>query len=220
MGRWGVRYGVSVTKAADPGSANATGQVQAPATATTTLQDACSQLGGVAVPPGVYVNPFRSSSSISPSRIDMGVDYFGTGPIVALGNGTVTYSAASGTGWGPFSCSGGHGGAVVYRLTDGPDKGRFVYVAEGIIPTVPAITGGRPTPVRTGEAIATFTGCIEIGWGVAGGDGTMAAALGQECTGGDPGCHSTSCGENMSELIHAVGGPAGVPQGPIFGRGC
>ena len=212
---WGVRYGVSVAKAANPGAGNATGQVQAPASAPTAIEGQCSQLAGAQVAPGQYVNPFRSSTSIYPNRIDMGVDCTGTGPIDALGSATVTYSEPGGVGWGPYSCSGGYGGAVTYKLKDGPDAGRYVYVTEGIIPTVSA---GQQ--VHAGQQVATFTGCIETGWSTGDGANTMAAALGQACSTGDPGCVSTWCGNNMSELIHSLGAPAGIPQGPISGTGC
>jgi 3D (Asp-Asp-Asp) domain-containing protein len=210
---WGVHYGVSVTKAADPGTAAATGQLTAPASQQSQIQMQCGQLTGM--PVGGYVNPFRASTSITAGRIDMGVDYTGTGPIVAMGAGTVTYSQPSNAGWGPYSCTGGHGGAVVYRLAGGADRGRYVYVAEGIIPTVAA---GQP--LRPGQQVAMFTGCIETGWGSGSGDQPQAAALGQECQSGDAGCHSTACGQNMSQLIHALGGRAGIPQGPIHGVGC
>jgi murein DD-endopeptidase MepM/ murein hydrolase activator NlpD len=212
---WGVHYGVSVTKAASPGAGNTTGEAQAPATSATAIQAQCWQLAGAPVARGQYVNPFRSSTSIDPNRIDMGVDYAGTGPIDAIGNAIVTYAAPGGVGWGPFSCSGGHGAAITYRLTDGPDTGRYVYLTEGIMPTV--AVGQR---VAAGQPIATFTGCIETGWSTGVGANTMAAALGQQCKSGDPGCVSTWCGQNMSQLIHALGGPAGIPQGPISGTGC
>jgi 3D (Asp-Asp-Asp) domain-containing protein len=178
---WGARYGVTVTKAANPGAARATGQVQAPASAPTAIEAGCAQLAALHLAPGTYANPFAASQSITRGRIDMGVDLTATGPIDALGTGTVAYSQAAGTGWGPFSCSGGHGGAVVYRLAAGPDRGRYVYVAEGIIPTIAA---GQQ--VRAGQQIATFTGCIETGWASGAGDQPLAAALGQQCTTGDP----------------------------------
>lgn len=213
---WGTRSGVSVTKAANPGGASATGQLQAPASTPTTLQGACSQLAGAIVAPGQYVNPFRASASLTPLRIDMGVDYSGTRPIGAIGNATVTYSQPSGAGWGLASCQNGVDAGVVYQLTDGPDRGRSVYVTESVIPSVS--TGQH---VRAGQPVASFTGgCIETGWSTGGGgDGAMAAALGQACS-GDPGCHSTWCGKNMSDLIHALGGPAGLLQGAIYGSGC
>jgi 3D (Asp-Asp-Asp) domain-containing protein len=209
---WGARS-VSVTAAADPGAGNALGQVQAPALPTPPAGGGSCAASGA----GGYQNPFANSTSITPERIDMGVDYSGTGAIDALGTGVVTCAQPAGTGWGPFSCSGGHGGAVVYRLTGGPDAGRYVYVAEGIIPTV---TAGEQ--VQAGQPVATFTGCIETGWGQgAGGDGAMAAAVGQACTSGDAGCRSTWCGWSMSQLIHASGGPSGILQGGgVVGSGC
>jgi 3D (Asp-Asp-Asp) domain-containing protein len=214
---WGTRYGVTVTAAASPGAGNATGEIQAPPTLPTVTQTACSQLLATALPPGVYTSPFRTSTSVYPARIDMGVDYTGTGPIVALGDATVTYSQPSNAGWGPFSCSGGHGGAIVYQLDDGPDRGRYVYLAEGIIP---AVADGQH--VRAGDQVATFTGCIEIGWASGNGDQPMAQVTvpEQACTSGDDGCRSTWCGNDMSQLVEQLGGPAGIPQGPIYGDGC
>jgi 3D (Asp-Asp-Asp) domain-containing protein len=210
QGAWGARQ-VSVTPAADPGAGNALGQVQAPALPPPAGGMACSSS-----PAGGYQNPFASSTSLVPERIDMGVDYDGTGPIRALGAGTVTYSLAGGAGWGPFSCSGGHGGAVVYRLGDGPDAGRYVYLTEGIVPLV---TVGEQ--VQAGQTVASFTGCIETGWATGAGANTMAAALGQACSSGDAGCVSTACGWSMSQLIEATGGPPGIVQGErVVGSGC
>ena len=53
-----------------------------------------------------YANPWAQSQGLTPLRIDMGVDYTASGPIDAVGDGTITYSQAQGTGWGPYSCSG------------------------------------------------------------------------------------------------------------------
>jgi 3D (Asp-Asp-Asp) domain-containing protein len=214
---WGTRYGVTVTKAANPGAGSATGEIEAPPTVPSGPQAGCAQLLKTSLPPGVYANPFRTSTGIHRARIDMGVDYTGSGPIVALGDATVTYAQPSNAGWGPYSCSGGHGGAVVYQLADGPDRGRYVYLAEGIIPTA---TDGQQ--VRAGEQVATFTGCIEIGWASGNADQPMAEVTvpEQACTSGDAGCRSTWCGNNMSQLIETLGGPAGIPQGPIYGEGC
>ena len=58
---------------------------------------------------GGYQDPFAHATAIVPERIDMGVDYSASGPIDALGDGIVTYAQAEGAGWGPYSCSGGHG---------------------------------------------------------------------------------------------------------------
>lgn len=167
--------------------------------------------------PGGYVNLFKDSKNLSPSRIDMGVDYFGNGPIEAPGDADVVASAPGNIGWGPYSCTNGYGGGVVLKLTRGQYSGRTMYVTEGIIPKVTA-----PGHVTAGQPIATFTGCIEVGWSPPNstGYGEQAAALGQQCSGGDPGCHTTFCGQDMSNFIHSTGGPKGVPQGPVFGNKC
>ncbi len=214
---WGTRYGVSVTKAANPGSGSNLGQVSAPGTPVSlALQNGCAKSAGalgVNVPPGVYVNPFQQTTNMMPGRIDQGVDYTASGPILAIGNATVTYSQATGAGWGPYpSCDPNHDAAVVYTLTDGPDRGRPVYTAEGIVPLV-----NNGQHIHAGQPVATFDGCIEIGWGApGGGDGTEASALGQQAP-GDPGSWSTGCGASMSALIAALHGAPGILQGPIHG---
>jgi hypothetical protein len=45
-----------------------------------------------------YVNPL-GGARVRPERIDQGVDYAGSGTLVAIGGGTVTYVARTGTGW-------------------------------------------------------------------------------------------------------------------------
>ena len=210
---WGVRSGVTVSKAANPGAGWALGQAQSPVVTAAVGEQSC-------IGPGGYANPFVHSTSITPLRIDMGVDYTGTGPIGALGDATITLSTPYDPGWAnldgsAFACAGGHAGAVVYRLIDGPQTGRYVYVTEGIVPT--AQVGQH---VSADQAIATFTGCIETGWASGPGDTPMAAALGQQCASGDPGCHSTYCGQTMSDLIHAAGGPAGILVPPHTGSSC
>ena len=64
-------------------------------------------------------------------------------------------------------------------------QGRYVYVTEGIVPTVQAKAG------QAGQPIATFTGCIETGSGWRPRREPMAAVPGQACGSGDPGCRST-----------------------------
>ncbi len=69
-----------------------------------------------------YVNPVRAVGGLQRGRIDMGVDYAGSGPVLALAAGKVT--AASNNDSGPSSCWGRTcwpgGGIVVYRLLEGP----------------------------------------------------------------------------------------------------
>jgi murein DD-endopeptidase MepM/ murein hydrolase activator NlpD len=98
-----------------------------------------------------YVNPFGLSTNLVTGRIDQGVDFTGSGPIVAIGNAKVLQVGAP--GW-PEE------GGVLYQLLDGPLKGETIFVYEGVDATVqPGQT------VKAGEQIATFRpgGSIEIG---------------------------------------------------------
>jgi hypothetical protein len=72
-----------------------------------------------------YVNPLKDVSGLTPRRIDLGVDYAGSGPLLALGRGRVTMASDVDSGppscWA-ISCWPG-GGIVVYRLLDGRSPG-------------------------------------------------------------------------------------------------
>ena len=111
-----------------------------------------------------YVNPLGAVSGLGPYRIDMGVDYSGSGPLLALGDAKVTF--ASNNDAGPLSCWGiscwPGGGIVVYRLTDGPFAGKYVYYAENVTATVRA--GQR---VKAGQQVAILhfgSPNMETGW--------------------------------------------------------
>lgn len=165
------------------------------------------------VTPGQYANPLAHARNVVGQRIDMGVDYDGTGPIDAIGNAHVTFAGTHiGGGW---TCSTTVNGGVVYQLTDGPDQHKYIYVTEDAIPTVKA---GQT--VRAGQPIATgASGCIEIGW--ASGPGPSPIALQDGGFGDGSGCAAwrTAAGDNMSDLIHALGGPYGTCRDqPIRGH--
>ena len=66
--------------------------------------------------------------------IDMGVDYDGEGEIDAIGDAYITF-AGTGIGGG-WVCSTPTNGGVAYTLDDGPDQGKWVAVAEDVIPRV------------------------------------------------------------------------------------
>ena len=159
-----------------------------------------------------YVNPLRVVSGLTPRRIDLGVDYAGSGPLLALGRGRVTM--ASNTDSGPPSCWAiscwPGGGIVVYRLLDGPFAGKYVYVAEHI--TV-SVTAGQT--VSAGQQIATlYAGYPWSEWGWAAGPGPEALAMtdGNRCPCGDPGGWSTIDGRNMNQLLVRLGAPSGYLQ--------
>jgi hypothetical protein len=170
-----------------------------------------------------YVNPLSEVSNLQPSRIDMGVDYSGAGPILALGRAKVML--AGDRFGGPESCWGktcvpAPGDMIVYRLLDGPFAGRYVYVVENI--TV-AVKAGQT--VRAGQKIATLhqgSPNLEIGWATGRGVWTLAAARGHEGH-GDPGGWSSVEGRNFNDLLVWLGAPSGyvtsIPPGQRMPRG-
>jgi hypothetical protein len=138
-----------------------------------------------------YVNPF-ARAQVTASRIDQGVDYGGTGPIDALGSGRVVLVSATDSGWGNGD------GWVSYQLTDGAFAGEFVYVAEGITPTV-----HKGDVVAAGQQIGTFNGhSIETGFALGQGDLAMAHSVYHE--GAD-----TAAGRAMNALLASLGAPSG-----------
>jgi len=138
-----------------------------------------------------YVNPF-AHAQVTPSRIDQGVDYGGTGPIDALGAGRIVLTSTTDSGWGNGD------GWVSYQLTGGSYTGDYVYVAEGITPTV------RPGQmVSAGQQIGRFNGhSIEIGFALGQGDLALAHSVYQE--GAD-----TAAGRAMNALLASLGAPSG-----------
>ncbi|MDQ2802774.1 MAG: hypothetical protein M3Y41_08840, partial [Pseudomonadota bacterium] len=138
-----------------------------------------------------YVNPF-AHAQVTASRIDQGVDYGGTGPIDALGPGRVVLVSSTDSGWGNGD------GWVSYQLTSGAYAGDYVYVAEGITPTV-----HQGQLVAAGQQIGTFNGhSIEIGFALGQGDLAIAHSIYQE--GAD-----TAAGRAMDALLVSLGAPSG-----------
>jgi CSLREA domain-containing protein len=161
----------------------------------------------------IYLNPVRKVSGLTPRRIDLGVDYAGTGPLLAIGRARVTM--ASDTDSGPSSCWAiscwPGGGIVVIRLLDGPFAGKYVYVAEHITVSVRA---GQT--VSAGQQIATLHAGYpwsEWGWAAGPGPEAMAMADGHWChTCADVGDWSTIEGRNMNALLMRLGAPSGLFQ--------
>lgn len=145
-----------------------------------------------------YVNPL--GSGLKPARIDMGVDYTGSGPLYAIGSGTIKNVYNSGWPGGTF---------ISLLLDSGPYAGKYVYYAENIAPKVSV---GQH--VQAGQLVGTARGSypyVEVGWAASPGGGTtMAAQTGEQAKGGDPGAFSTAYGVSMSNLIQSLGGPAGI----------
>jgi hypothetical protein len=153
-----------------------------------------------------YVNPL-ANAAVKPERIDQGVDYAGSGTLVAIGSARVTFLATSDTGW--------PGAFIEYRLLGGADAGCYVFYAEGVIPASGLHQGETIAP---GQPIATIvprypTG-IEIGWGAGIGTKTYARLAGDWSAADDQDNVPTVAGENFSALIAVLGGPPGRVEGP------
>ena len=107
-----------------------------------------------------YVSPFKrmDSKNLVPGRVDQGVDYHGYGVIRAIGDAFIIHGTYDPAWYGYY---------IVYRLKNGPFKGKCIYVAEGIKPT-----RAEKTPVDAGDTIAQFgpnaapgrSPGIETGW--------------------------------------------------------
>jgi len=152
-----------------------------------------------------YVNPL-AGASVTPERIDQGVDYAGSGPLGAIGEAKVTYIGTSGTGW--------PGAFVEYQLLDGPDSGRFVYYAEGVSPAPGLSVGdtlhaGQPVA----RIIAGYSSGIEIGWGSGVGTQTAAQAAGEWSSAKDADSVPSGSGDSFSSLVASLGGPPGKIEG-------
>jgi hypothetical protein len=101
-----------------------------------------------------YTNPLRGLGALTALRIDQGVDYAGSGPVYALGPGTILDTASAGWPDGTY---------IAERLSTGPAAGQVVYVSENITPTVQV---GQQVNANTVIGMAhDASPYIETGWG-------------------------------------------------------
>jgi hypothetical protein len=157
----------------------------------------CSSSGSTG--PGdisAYKNPLRSISGLTSERIDEGVDYCGSGSIYAVGTGKVTFV---GSGW--FSS---YGPSVVYKLTDGPASGKYVYFSENINPRVH--TGDTVTSDSVIADMISGRPCTETGWAL--NDSSDEPAAGPDYHNYQDGT-AMAYGRNFSDFMKAIHGPAG-----------
>ena len=136
-----------------------------------------------------YVYPFGSGVTVE--RIDQGQDFGGTGPIKAIGKAKIISTGAP--GWPG-------GGGVLYRLLEGALAGKYIYVNEGIRPSVKA---GQL--VEAGATIGTLipgssTG-IEMGFANANGEPISHAEYA-----GKPDGFETKGGKAMAALLKSIKG--------------
>jgi hypothetical protein len=152
-----------------------------------------------------YVNPL-AHAAVAPRRIDQGVDYVGSGTLIAIGAARITFVGTVDTGW--------PGAFIEYQLLDGPEVGCWIYYAEGVTPS-PGVYAGET--VAAGQAIATIvpdsSSGIEIGWGAGNGNESYAAANGQWSQTHEADDIPSASGLYFSSLIAALGGPPGLIEG-------
>jgi hypothetical protein len=143
---------------------------------------------------------------VTGERIDQGVDYAGTGTLASIGAAKVTYVGTSDTGW--------PGAFIEYQLSDGPDRGCYVYYAEGVNPVAGLRVGAR---IRAGQAIATiipgWSSGVELGWGAGVSTRTYAAKMRQWSARKDSDSIASAAGKSFSSTVVALGGPAGKVEG-------
>jgi murein DD-endopeptidase MepM/ murein hydrolase activator NlpD len=159
---------------------------------------------------GLYVNPFKGAK-VTASRIDQGVDYVISGPIGAIGDAKIV-AILHYSGFGTY---------LVYQLTAGEFNTNYIYVSEGIVPTVkPGDT------VKAGDKIANGVGAIEIGWAQppSGGHGPNDVATATylpmaKITGGYIEGQRTAAGDNFNDLLVSLGVVSGTTGGrPTVGH--
>jgi hypothetical protein len=152
-----------------------------------------------------YVDPL-ARAAVAPRRIDQGVDYAGSGTLIAIGAARITYVDTGDTGW--------PGAFIEYQLRGGPEAGCWIYYAEGVTP-FPGVRTGET--VRAGQAIATIipnsSSGIEIGWAAGNGTESYAAANGQWSETHEADDIPSASGLYFSSLIAALGGPPGLVEG-------
>ncbi len=185
----------SVAIARDPAPSSAPAQAGPTSQASRTGQAAPSGSG--------YLNPLRAVSGLVLERIDEGVDFGGSGPVYALGDGVVT-AAETGSGWPG-------GGWITYQLTDGPDAGLVVYLAEDVTPAV--APGQHVTPDTVVGTMFAGADGIETGWGQA----NVPDAESDTPAAGDIGAggpYPTLVGISFDQVLQSVG----VPAAPNYGQ--
>lgn len=157
-----------------------------------------------------YTNPLRGVKNIQAERIDMGVDYGGTGPVYALGTGIIKNLTNS--GW----MYNGNDAFITEQLSSGPAKGDYVYVAEGCSVASGLHIGEQ---VTSNTVLCNMTSSIETGWAQPPGNGnTMASTTpGTYNSGEFNGNNTTAFGLNYNQLLVKLGAPSGKNQDPAMG---
>jgi hypothetical protein len=153
---------------------------------------------------GSYVNPFPGAT---PSRVDQGVDYTITKPVLAPGDFVVKHIGQV-AGFGTY---------IAGQLLNGPLGGRGIYFAEGLAPAAGVHVGSI---IKAGQPVADPAtgpyghGVIESGW--ANITSSWYAPLAQS-TGGHGGGEASAAGASYNRFVHALGGPLGRLESALVG---
>lgn len=163
-----------------------------------------------------YQNPLRDVQDLTAGLgIDAGVDYGGSGPVYALGNGTLNVVNPD-SGWVG-------GNAVAYTLNSGPAAGKTVYVAENCIVNRGLSVGQQ---VDANTVLCTMQNAypfMETGWAIPKTDTPVAYY-----TSGGANCYyfaqvpsnpiktktSTQYGSNFNDLMVKLGAPSAPTISP------
>ncbi len=149
--------------------------------------------------PGGLVNPLgviQKNGSLRAERVDQGVDYSGSGPILAIGAGKILSTTNSGWPGGTF---------IVIKLDAYQDK--YVYVAENCQNILVQV--GQH--VNAGDKLCTLVNAfpnLEIGW--ADGQAIGDALAHNVWPGHDSDAYYTAYGKNFSDLLKSLGAPSGT----------
>lgn len=142
--------------------------------------------------PSGYTNPFQHIHGLTPLGLDKGVDFGGSGDIVALGDGHVYFTTQGATWPG--------GGFVGFTLANGAYAGKHVYHAENL--TILVREGDH---VRTGQPVAILHDSYpysESGWAAGYGENTLAGQLNMPRNG-------ARSGFSFNRLLVKLGCPSG-----------
>jgi hypothetical protein len=148
-----------------------------------------------------YVNPMPGAS---PSRVDAGGDYvLGKGGFIAPADSQIV-AIDQRTGFGQY---------IAAEILDGPLKGAFYYVAEGITP-VSGLHVNQQVKAGTQIAVPAGGGAIEAGWA-----GTAAQGNHDPLShffpgyGGDQSVQALTAGYSWARFVQSLGGPLAKFQG-------
>lgn len=181
-----------------------------PPVAAATTTTTCGGAGAAGV--GGYKNPFRGLNDKSKvGRIDGGVDYGGrggSGPVYAVGPAKIIGIRKPGSSGWPGGGRDNGGYYILYQMTDGPAKDKFIYIAEDCTPTVnvnDTVTADTVVCQYVDKSTA-----LEIGWG----DGKYGYVGWSDYPGAANNFASNS-GQDMSRFLQKLGMAPAVAQGAL-----